>query len=79
MCVPASCVILLDLYARLPAASLCYLYGLLRYGVSKLAVEVRQLREHAKSRYANAHVDGQLGFWSQRENLMAHRGASVRG
>jgi uncharacterized protein YcaQ len=65
--------ILLDLYAPLPAASLGYLCGLLRYGVSHLAVEVRQLQEHAKSRYAYAQVDGQLWFWPESENPVAAR------
>ena len=65
--------ILLNLYAPLPAASLNYLCGLLRYGVSHLAVEVRQLQEHAKSRYAHAQIDGQLWFWPQRENPISAR------
>jgi uncharacterized protein YcaQ len=65
--------ILVDLYAPLPAASLGYLCGLLRHGVSHLAVEVRQLHEHAKSRYAHAEVDGQLWFWPEGENPMGIR------
>jgi hypothetical protein len=56
-----------QLYAPLPAASLGYLWGLLRNGVPHLAAEVRQVHEHTKSRYANARVDGLLWFWPQRE------------
>jgi uncharacterized protein len=65
--------ILVDLYAPLPAVSLGYLCGLLRYGVSHLADEVRQLLEHAKSRYAHAQVDGRLWFWPEGENPRATR------
>jgi hypothetical protein len=51
---------LVQLYAPLPAASLVYVCRLLSYGVPHLAAEVRQLQEHAKSRYAHAQVDGLL-------------------
>jgi uncharacterized protein YcaQ len=57
-----------QLYAPLPAASLVYLCRLLSYGVPHLAADVRQLQEHAKSRYAHAQVDGLLWFWPQGEN-----------
>ena len=63
----------MHLYAPLPAASLGELCGLLRYGVPHLAAEVRQVQEHAKSRYANAQVDGLLWFWPQCEKLVAVR------
>ena len=62
-----------QLYAPLPAVSLGYLCGLLRYGVPHLAAEVRQIQEHAKSRYAHAQVDGLLWFWPQDEKPMAAR------
>jgi uncharacterized protein YcaQ len=62
-----------QLYAPLPAASLRYLCGLLRYGVPHLAAEVRQLQEYAKSRYAHAQVDGLLWFWPQGENPVSAR------
>ena len=65
--------ILVQLYAPLPAASLGYLCGLLRYGVSHLAAEVRQVQEHARSRYAHAEVDGVLWFWPRGENPVAAR------
>jgi hypothetical protein len=55
------------LYAPLPAASLGYLCGLLRQGVPYLAAEVRQVQEHAKSRYGHAEVDGLIWFWPQGE------------
>lgn len=61
------------LYAPLPAASLGYLCGLLRSGVPHLAAEVRQLQKEAKSRYANAEVDGVLWFWPEGENPRAQR------
>jgi uncharacterized protein YcaQ len=61
------------LYAPLPAASLGYLCGLLRYGVPHLAAEVRQIQAHAKSRYAHAQVDGLLWFWPQGEKPLAAR------
>ncbi len=61
------------LYAPLPAASLGYLCGLLRYGVPHLAAEVRQVQQHAKSRYAHAQVDGLPWFWPQGENPVAAR------
>jgi uncharacterized protein len=64
---------LVQLYAPLPAASLGYLCGLLRYGVPNVAAEVRQVREHAKSRYAHAEIDGLLWFWPQGENPAATR------
>src|SRR6266481_4833633 len=67
---PASCW---QLYAPLPAASLGYLGGLLRYGVPHLAAEARQVQERAKSRYAHAQVDGLLWFWPQGEKLVAAR------
>ena len=62
-----------QLYAPLPAASLGYLCGLLRSGVPHLAAEVRQVQEHAKSRYAHALVDGLLWFWPQGEKPMDAR------
>jgi uncharacterized protein len=62
-----------QLYAPLPAASLGYLCGLLRYGVPHLATEARQVQEHAKSRYAHAQVDGLLWFWPQGEKPVAVR------
>jgi uncharacterized protein YcaQ len=62
-----------QLYAPLPAASLGYLCGLLRYGVPHLAAEVRQVQEHAKSRYAHAQVDGLLWFWPQGEKQVSTR------
>jgi uncharacterized protein len=65
--------ILLNLYGPLPAPSLRYLCGLLRHGVSQLGVEVRQLQENAKSRYAHAQIDGQLWFWPEGENPVATR------
>lgn len=65
--------IVVRLYAPLPAASLRYLCGLLRYGVPHLTDEVRQVLEDAKSRYAHAHVDGVLWFWPQNENPGAVR------
>jgi len=49
-----------QLYAPLPAPSLRYLCGLLRYGAQHLDDEVRQIQEGAKSRYAHAEVDGLL-------------------
>jgi uncharacterized protein YcaQ len=64
-----------QLYAPLPAASLGYLCGLLRYGVPQLAAEVRQVQEQAKSRYAHAQVDGLLWFWPQGEKPVAARHA----
>jgi uncharacterized protein YcaQ len=63
--------IAVQLYAPLPAASLSYLCGLLRYGVPHLAAEVRQVQEHAKSRYAHAQVDGLLWFWPQGKKMAA--------
>lgn len=57
-----------QLYAPLPAASFGYLCGLLRYGAPQLVAEIRQIQEHAKSRYAHAHVEGLLWFWPQGEN-----------
>lgn len=65
--------VLVQLYAPLPAASLGYLCGLLRYGVPRVAAEIRQVQEHAKSRYAHAQVDGLLWFWPQGENPMSTR------
>jgi len=62
-----------QLYAPLPAASLVYVCRLLSYGVPHLAAEVRQLQEHAKSRYAHAQVDGLQWFWPQGENPGAVR------
>jgi hypothetical protein len=64
-----------QLYAPLPAASLGYLCGLLRFGVPHLAAEVRQIQEHAKSRYAHAQIDGLLWFWPVDEKPMAARHA----
>jgi uncharacterized protein len=63
--------IVVQLYAPLPAASLGYLCGLLRYGVPHLAAEARLVQEHAKSRYAHAHVNGLLWFWPQGEKPAA--------
>ena len=64
-----------QLYAPLPATSLGYLCRLLREGVPYLAVEIRQLQEHAKSHFAHTEVDGLLWFWPQGENPMAARHA----
>jgi uncharacterized protein len=63
--------IVVQLYAPLPAASLGYLCGLLRYGVPHLAAEARLVQEHAKSRYAHAYVNGLLWFWPQGEKPAA--------
>jgi uncharacterized protein len=63
--------IAVQLYSPLPAASLAYLCGLLRSSISHLAAETRHVREHAKSRYAHAEVDGVLWYWPHRENPMA--------
>lgn len=65
--------VLVKLYAPLPATSLSYLCTLLGYGVSHLSTAVRQLKEHSKSRYAHAQVDGRLWLWPQGENPMAGR------
>jgi uncharacterized protein len=62
-----------QLYAPLPAASLNYLCALLRYGVPHLAVEAREIQEHATSRYAHAQVDGVRWLWPQGENPAASR------
>jgi len=67
--------ILVELYAPLPAASLGYLCTLLRYGVSHLAAEVRQLQQQCKSHYAHAEVDGRLWLWPRGENPSAARHA----
>ncbi len=64
-----------QLYAPLPAGSLTYLCRLLRNGVPHLAAEVRQVQEHARSRYAHARVDGLLWFWPQGEKPAAARHA----
>jgi uncharacterized protein YcaQ len=61
------------LYAPLPAASLRYLAALLRSGVPQLAVQVRQVREQAESRYASAKVEGYLWFWPKGENPASTR------
>lgn len=60
-----------QLYAPLPAPSLGYLSRMLRDGVPHLAAELRQLQEHAISRYSHAQVDGLLWFWPQGENPMS--------
>jgi uncharacterized protein YcaQ len=65
--------LVVQLYAPLPAASLGYLCRLLRNGVPHLAVEVGQIQEHAKSRYAHTQVDGLLWFWPQGEKPVAAR------
>jgi uncharacterized protein len=63
--------IVVQLYAPLTATTLGYLCGLLRDGVPHLAAEVRQVQEHAKSRYGHAQVDGLLWFWPQDEKPVA--------
>jgi len=65
--------IVVQLYAPLPAATLGYLCGLLRYGVPQLDAEVRQVQAHAKSRYDHAQIDGLLWFWPQGEKPAAAR------
>jgi uncharacterized protein YcaQ len=65
--------ILVNLYAPLLAASLGYLCTLLCNGVSQLEPEVRELQQHAKSRYAHAEVEGRLWFWPRHENPNASR------
>jgi uncharacterized protein YcaQ len=65
--------LLINLYAPLPATSLSYLCTLLRYGVSHLAAEVRQLQQNSKSRYAHAQIDGRLWLWPQNEKAIAAR------
>lgn len=65
--------IVMQLYAPLPAASLRYLCGLLRSGVSYLAPEIRELQEDAESRFAHALVDGVLWFWPKEEKPTASR------
>jgi uncharacterized protein YcaQ len=65
--------ILVKLYAPLPVTSLNYVCTLLRYGVSHLAFEVRQLQLNCKSRYAHTQVDGRLWLWPRGENPLAVR------
>ena len=65
--------ILVKLYAPLPATTLAYLGARLRYVVSHLAAEVRQLQQHSKSRYAHAQIDGRLWLWPSGENPIAAR------
>lgn len=65
--------VVIKLYAPLPLTSLGYLCALLRYGVSSLAAEVRQLQQNSKSRYAHAQIDGQLWLWPHGENPIAAR------
>lgn len=65
--------ILVQLYAPLPESTLNYLCTLLRNGVRHLTTEIRQVREHAKSRYGHAHVDGHVWFWPRSENPMSRR------
>jgi uncharacterized protein YcaQ len=65
--------IVVRLYAPLPAASLRYVCGLLRNGVSHLSDEIRELHEHAKSRYAHAQIDGTLWYWPQAESPQVTR------
>ena len=66
--------IVVELYAPVPAASLRYLCALLRSGVSHLDAEVRQLHEHARSRYGHAAIDGVLWYWPRDENPAARHG-----
>jgi uncharacterized protein YcaQ len=68
--------IVVQLYAPLPAASLGYLCRLLRAGAAHLAPEIREIQEHAKSRYAHTQVDGLLWFWPQGENPMSVKHAT---
>ena len=65
--------VLVKLYAPLTSTSLGYLCTLLRYGVSHLAADLRQLQQQSKSRYANAQVDGRQWFWPHGENPAAAR------
>ena len=65
--------VVMRLYAPLPATSLRYLCRLLGQSVSHLAAEIRQIHEHARSRYAHAEVDGLVWFWPQGEKPMAAR------
>lgn len=65
--------LVVHLYAPVPASSLRYLSRLLRFGVPHLAAELRQVQEHAKSRYAHAQIDGLLWFWPQGEKPVAAR------
>ena len=63
--------LVVQLYAPMPAASLGYLCGLLRYGVPHLSAEVCELQEQAKSRYAHAQVNGLLWYWPKGEKFAA--------
>ena len=65
--------LLINLYAPLTATSLGYLCTLLRYGVSHLAAEVRQLQQNSKSRYAHAQIDGRLWLWPHNEKAISAR------
>jgi uncharacterized protein YcaQ len=62
------------LYAPVPAASLGYVFGLLRrYGAPHLAAELQRVREQARSRYGHAEVDGQPWLWPRGESPSADR------
>lgn len=61
------------LYAPLPAASLGYLAGLLRYGAPQLQNELRQAVQAAKARFACAQVEGQTWYWPADENPRSRR------
>lgn len=65
--------LIVRLYAPLPAASLGYLAGLLRYGAPQLVAETRQAVLSAKSRYAHAVVEGQTWYWPADENPRSSR------
>lgn len=64
------------LYAPLPAASLGYLAGLLRYGAPHLQAELRQAVQAAKARFAHAPIEGQTWFWPADENPRSRRYAA---
>jgi uncharacterized protein len=65
--------LLVKLYAPIPAPSFSYVCLLLRYGVSHLAAEVRQLQKQCELRYAHAQVDGRMWLWPRGENPTAER------
>jgi uncharacterized protein YcaQ len=67
-----------SLYSPVPAASLSFIVGRLRYATPHWHGEIKGAIQRAKQRFAHAVVDGHTWYWPASETLPDHEADGVR-
>ena len=70
--------VLVNLYAPIPASSLSFILGRLRYAAPQWQPDLRSAIARAKSRLASAVVDGHTWYWPANEELLDDEPDEVR-